>query len=211
MDLEELVKIREAERSSHELQFIDPDFYDSVGGRLRELENAHVRTAEPYSREAKLLIDEIRSTRDVVQDVFSTRLKKIVFQAALQAMGADLDMRFFTDGMLKSEIAMYNSVVKIIDELRSLQLVPLLSSQIESPKDLSIDELSDGEHPVPVQEKRNSIDDMMLVRVLRGIPEFLGVDERKWRLGREEVVLLPRINAQVLVNQGAAAEIKVKR
>ncbi len=79
MDLEELMKTREAERSSHELQFIDPDFYDDVCGRLRELENAHEGTAEPYSREAKLLIDEIRSTREVVQDVFSTRLKKIVF------------------------------------------------------------------------------------------------------------------------------------
>jgi DNA replication factor GINS len=52
---------------------------------------------------------------------------------------------------------------------------------------------------------------MILVRVLRGIPEFLGVDERKWHLGREDIVLLPRTNAQVLINQGAATEIKVKR
>ena len=211
MELEELVKIREAERSSHELQSIDKNFYNDVGGHLRELENAHTGTAGPYSREAKLLTDEIRSTREVVQDVFSTRLKKIVFQGALQAMGADLEMRFFTDNMLDSELAMYNSVVKIIGELRSLQLVPLLSSPMKSPKDLSIDELSEREHPVLIQENGNSIDDMMLVRVLRGIPEFLGVDERKWRLGREEVVLLPRTNAQVLVNQGAATEINIKR
>ena len=211
MDLEELIKVREAERSTHELQHINPDFYEDVEARLKELEEAHVNTIEPYSREAKLLMDEIRSTREIIQDVFSTRLKKIVFQAALQAMGADLDMHFFTEGMLSSELNCYNSMISVIGELRLKQLLPLLHIKQESPKDLSIDEVSEGERSDPELENQGRNEDLMLVRVLRGIPEFLGVDERKWRLGREDVVLLPRTNAHVLINQGAATEINVKR
>jgi len=71
--------------------------------------------------------------------------------------------------------------------------------------------VSGRERPGSIQNDGERGVDMMLVRILQGIPEFLGVDERRWRLGREDIVLLPKTNAQVLVNQGAASEVKIKR
>jgi len=205
------VKLREVERANDQLQRIDPEFYENVGEWLRELEDAYSKIREPFSREARLLEDEISSIREIVQNIFSTRLKKMVFQAALQAMSAELGTIFLTDGMVETEKKAYDSMVRDIIDFRFRQLTPILRSESLLPKDLSIDEVSERERPDSIQDNRNGGADMMLVRVLRGIPEFLGVDERQWRLGREDVVLLPRTNAQVLVNQGAAAEIKIKR
>jgi len=199
------------ERANDSLQRIDPDFYQNIGMWLRELEDAYTEVGEPFSREARLLEDEIRSIRESVQNIFSTRLKKIVFQAALQAMSADLGTIFLTDGMVEKEKKAYDSIVSVISGFSSEQLKPILRSASTPAKDISINEVSEGERPGPIQEGEGGDADMMMVRVLRGIPEFLGVDERHWRLGREDVVLLPRTNAQVLVNQGAAAEIKIKR
>jgi len=126
MDLEELVKLREAERANDHLQRIDGDFYEKVGKLLRELEEAYSKINEPFSREARLLEDEISSIREIVQNVFSTRLKKMVFQAALQAMSAELGTVFITDGMVEVERKAYDSMVEVIQDFHSRQLTSVL-------------------------------------------------------------------------------------
>jgi DNA replication factor GINS len=54
-------------------------------------------------------------------------------------------------------------------------------------------------------------EEKVLVRIKKDIPEFEGVDGRVYRLRREDVVLLPKLNAKALVEGGIAEEVEYKR
>ncbi|MCW3131450.1 MAG: hypothetical protein N2V73_01815 [Candidatus Methanospirare jalkutatii] len=51
-------------------------------------------------------------------------------------------------------------------------------------------------------------EDKEIVRILTEIPSFLGTDGRIYRLHREDVVVLPRENAEILCGRGVAVRIK---
>ena len=50
-----------------------------------------------------------------------------------------------------------------------------------------------------------------VVRILTEIPSFLGTDGRTYRLHREDVVVLPRENAEILCGRGVAVRIKPRQ
>jgi len=50
-----------------------------------------------------------------------------------------------------------------------------------------------------------------VVRLLKDIPTFVGVDGRNYTLAKEDIVVLSTVNAKALINRNAAVEIKVKR
>ena len=50
----------------------------------------------------------------------------------------------------------------------------------------------------------------VLVRIKKDVPEFVGVDGKTYKLKREDVVLLPELNAKALIKEGVAEEIEVK-
>jgi len=54
-------------------------------------------------------------------------------------------------------------------------------------------------------------EEKVLVRVRRDIPEFEGIDGRIYRLRKEDVILLPKLNAKALIDGGLAEEIDLKR
>ncbi|WP_457550357.1 hypothetical protein [Archaeoglobus sp.] len=54
-------------------------------------------------------------------------------------------------------------------------------------------------------------EEKILVRIKKDVPEFEGVDGRVYRLRREDVVLLPKLNAKALVEGGIAEKIEYKR
>ncbi len=51
----------------------------------------------------------------------------------------------------------------------------------------------------------------ILVRIKQDIPEFEGVDGKTYKLRKEDVVLIPSLNANALVKSGIAEKIEVKR
>jgi len=51
----------------------------------------------------------------------------------------------------------------------------------------------------------------IMVRIKKDIPEFEGVDGKIYKLRREDVVLLPALNAKALIKSGVAEEVEVKR
>jgi DNA replication factor GINS len=51
----------------------------------------------------------------------------------------------------------------------------------------------------------------VLVRIKKDIPEFEGVDGRIYRLKKEDIVLLPQLNAKALIESGVAEIVEFKR
>ena len=62
------------------------------------------------------------------------------------------------------------------------------------------------EEPAPVSSDGGNDLEPILIRVLEDLPEFAGPD-RDYKLAREDLVTLPRVLADVLVNAGKAARV----
>lgn len=71
---------------------------------------------------------------------------------------------------------------------------------VETPPEKSM------EKPAPVSSDGGNDLEPILIRVLEDLPEFAGPD-RDYKLAREDLVTLPRVLADVLVNAGKAARV----
>jgi DNA replication factor GINS len=51
-------------------------------------------------------------------------------------------------------------------------------------------------------------EDLMIVKVLKDVPRFVGVDGRHYQLSSEDIVVLPKANAIVLCNKNVAIPLQ---
>lgn len=51
--------------------------------------------------------------------------------------------------------------------------------------------------------------DVAVLRILESIPQFLGADGKTYEVVAEDVLTLPRMNADALCRRGAAAEVRI--
>ncbi|KPQ45006.1 MAG: hypothetical protein MPEBLZ_00391, partial [Candidatus Methanoperedens nitroreducens] len=59
--------------------------------------------------------------------------------------------------------------------------------------------------------KKDISKEYIVVRLLKDIPTFVGVDGRNYTLAKEDVAVLSTVNAKALINRKAAIQIMVKR
>lgn len=59
--------------------------------------------------------------------------------------------------------------------------------------------------------KKDINKEYIVVRLLKDIPTFVGVDGRNYSLAKEDVAVLSAVNAKALINRNAAIQISVKR
>ena len=60
-------------------------------------------------------------------------------------------------------------------------------------------------------DKKDISKEYIVVRLLKDIPTFVGVDEHNYTFAKEDVAVLSTINAKALINRKAAIQIMVKR
>ena len=60
-------------------------------------------------------------------------------------------------------------------------------------------------------DKKDISKEYIVVRLLKDIPTFVGVDGRNYTFAKEDVAVLSTINAKALINRKAAIQIMVKR
>jgi DNA replication factor GINS len=60
-------------------------------------------------------------------------------------------------------------------------------------------------------DKKDISKEYIVVRLLKDIPTFVGVDERNYTFAKEDVAVLSTINAKALINRKAAIQIMVNR
>ncbi|MCC4771845.1 hypothetical protein FXV91_17240 [Methanosarcina sp. DH2] len=90
---------------------------------------------------------------------------------------------------------------KFLEEIQIKEIVP--TEKDESPKkDVSSDHSSNT-----IQEVKENKNEYMLVRILKGIPTFVGTDSRNYSVKAEDIVTLPIINAQLLIKKNLAQQI----
>ncbi|WP_445474843.1 hypothetical protein ACT9XH_10830 [Methanococcoides methylutens] len=231
MDRNELKSILREENSSA-LRALPNGFYRLVDEYIHELEEEIRKISNPRSAESKILEDELQSAINDVETIFIRRVRKVTSRATSNAFSSS-SPRQDLDKLLPAEQAVYEATLSAIQVARSQMLEPILDpASSASPEndrkgvkqEVNPQKVTGGPTATgPAQEvsastiitddenrdeteiaKRNINEEYFVVRILKDLPTFNAVDKRNYTTHAEDVVVLPAMNANVLVKRGAA-------
>lgn len=206
MDIEKLWEILYKERSTAALQELSEDFCEEVRQYIEHLKEER-RDAD--ERRSALLEDEIRNARMKVEDIIRRRVGKIV---KLASSG----LRSTPKGMLKEEERIFEAV-KTHVEAGKERLVTLMLGEDERERERRAERGTEKEALAPnkpveaPQPASSGTEDLQMVRILEDIPTFMGIDGKIYRVKKEDVIMLPKTNAELLCKRGVAVRFEGKK
>ncbi|WP_174591367.1 DNA replication complex subunit Gins51 [Methanocella conradii] len=205
MSLEDLQLILTKEREIDELQELGDSFYENAALYIKKLEEA--RSEATNYREADMISDELKNARMVLEGIFDRRRSKIIDAAINAASGIKIDVK----GLTSKEKTMYETIVAALERGRNEILIPILEpTPLQNPAKNILGETTTKEKPIENSlTYDNHVDeDLMMVKVLKDIPRFVGVDGRHYHLSSEDIVVLPKANALVLCKKNVAIPLQ---
>ena len=227
MNIERLWEILYKERSSPLLQELPQNFYEEVRDYIRRLEQEKEKADD--TRKA-FIEDEIRSARAKIEDIFRRRIGKIVKMASAGA-------KTCPKGLTPDEKAIFEGVASCVEEGRK-RIMRAIFGETKDEKKESVDvkqlaeQESVSEHAKEAASgdagAADATDEMAVanrdatanaavmeklcvVRMLESVPAFIGVDGRVYKVRREDVLTLPKDNAEILCKKGVAVQLSVRR
>ncbi|MBS3107371.1 DNA replication complex GINS family protein [Candidatus Woesearchaeota archaeon] len=190
------------ERNRDEIQIIAPNFVEDVKKYLNEkaeiLKSQLQKESIFSSTEVQRTRRELENIQKVLKELYEKRESKITKMALFHSR---TNLRKEPEGLLKEEIAFYNSLINLFIDSKGEILHRMLN--IEQEKPLKKDE----PEPKDLKSNVNFQDDKVKLRFLEATPQFVGEDMQVY--GPYEsmnVAELPKEVAQLLINQKKAIE-----
>lgn len=163
---------------SPDLQSLRPGFFKDVASYVRRLKEAQ-RNLDPKSLKAQVLEEELRRLQRLVHQLVDRRMEKV-----RDAAGG------------KEPVAVDLSEKWILEEFAGI------ARQATRFKE----DLSQGREPSALPQKKQ---ELLMVRFVKDLPAIIGVDlKTHGPFKTEDIATLPFENAESLIRQGTAVEIK---
>jgi DNA replication factor GINS len=204
MDREKLWEILYKERNTASLQELPGNFYEEV---RQYFERLMAERSDADEKRGEFLEDEIRNARTKVEDIIRRRIGKIV---KLASSG----MKAAPKGMLEEEERIFEGVKNQVEEGKE-RLFALMLGEQESESEGRRGERGAKEEPseqILKTGKRlpagNRDEELQILRILEDIPTFMGIDGRIYRVKKEDVIMVPKTNAEILCKRGVAVRIE---
>jgi DNA replication factor GINS len=222
MKLDDLRSVLLSERETGRLTSVAPDIYEKGHAELAAITKKVYAFEDPFSDEARALIDETLAIRETIQDLFAIRSRKILALTVLHAEGTYYD-REEVKRMIPAEKEMFDQVTASIGQCQGILLQnnpPGLVSSAPRPVQPAVPagappvEEYDGDEPdgepAAVPEPPGPVSHpCVLVHVLQDMDSFMGVDGRIYTLSKGDIVTLPERNAAVLSERNIVLNINV--
>jgi DNA replication factor GINS len=170
---------------------LDKNFYQQVGNYLAGLEQELSRLDDPFSVEAQILQDALKSEKNSVNKLIDQRVKKIVRRALRNARSASREDA--VADMTREEEEIYHQMLSALARGREAILAHVTHTER------------------PLTGKKDISWDYEVVRLLDSVPMFVGVDGRNYLLSKDDVAVLPAVHARNLRNKNLASEVKQER
>ena len=191
-----LRKIQELEKNSPVLTSIENSFYIELKKYLDNLDNR--LKEEPSSQKRILLKDEIFNTDKIAKNIYEQREKKILLAAVSKARGGNPDLK----NMIEIEKNLFNSALNLMEDSRKKFFEKGIPESIENvPKKNE----TKNEVKKPALDHNNS---NPIVRVKEDIPEFIGTNEKKYNLRKNDILSIPEDMSNMLLKRGVVEKIK---
>lgn len=190
-----------------ELSQIDPEFYERAAKLLSELE-AEKNKAAPESTNYTLLANLLETSKAKVRDILQVRMRKIVNKANSQSVKKEKSPEPLS--LTQEEKELYNALLDLLSEWRGKRLDQVFGKRPDK-KEVSQKEEKEPEKEEHVpKEKTKNFKDYIMVRLLTDVPTFVGMDNRNYTLAKEDVAMMPGVNAKALIARKAAVQIVMK-
>jgi DNA replication factor GINS len=176
------------ERKTAELVRLDKNFYEQVGSYLAGLEQELSKILDPYSIEAQIIQDTLKSERNSVNKLIDQRLKKMVRSVVKNARSAPREDVLLD--LTKEEEQIYTQMLSAVLTGHETILAHIAHTER------------------PLTSKKDIPQGYEIVRLLDNVPMFVGVDGKNYHLSKDDVVMLPGVHARNLRNKNLATEVK---
>lgn len=200
---------------SGRLSYIEPGLYEDARAYVEKLKSDYYGLKNPLeSRAGSLIIEEIGSVTETVQEIFSVRTRQVLDLAFQQIEGQYTDKEEARK-MLPAERAMYSRIVDAIEGCRETLVhggeeQPFRAGGADEP--LSVETPAASGQDVPAAAAPRPIQSpYALVHIHSDMESFMGVDGRTYALERGDIVTLPENNADVLCEHDIALNIRLNK
>jgi len=227
MNLDDLRSILLPERETGRLTIVAPDIFEKAHAEIGALIRKVYAFDDPFSDEARSLIDETNSIKETIHDIFAIRSRKILALTIMHAEGNYYD-REEVKRMIPAEKEMFEGITSSIEQCKGILLlnVPVAHSP-QVPRAVSEEEYGIGEPwmgegeidgispavPAELQTPRAPANPLsppcVLVHALEDMESFMGVDGRVYTLSKGDIVTLPERNAAVLSERNIVLNINL--
>ncbi len=195
---------------------LENDFYEKVAAQIRELQDEKNRIEDIYGTKYAIIDDELKTARKSIENIIERRIGKIIKEASLRASSKQKEKQDI-ESMTQEERRFYDRLLELNTAIRR-ELLDKISGK-EKPASVShaapeIPKKETSEETpkeLPPEDKKDINKEYIVVRLLKDIPTFVGVDGRNYTLAKEDIAVLSTINAKALINRKAAIQITVKR
>ena len=190
-----LRKIQQMEKNSPVLTDLRSDFYDNLSEYLENLNNR--LESESSSQKQMLLKDEMQNTKKIATSIYEQREKKVLLAAVTKARGGNPDLK----NMVNIEKNLFEPVLEL-----------MLNSRKKILENETIENISnDTKAAEPTEEKKTEEkqeNSNPIVRVNQDVPEFIGTDEKKYNIRKNDLISLPEDMSDTLSKRGVVEKIK---
>lgn len=205
MDIEKLWGILYKERNTASLQELPENFCEEVCGYMEKLKE---EKGEADERRGELVEDELRNARVKAEDIIRRRIGKIV---KLASSG----MKTGPKGMLEEEERIFEGVKSHVEGGKERIFALMLGDKEgEGKREEKSEKRELAEQTAKEVKKtvstKNRDEELHIVRVLEDIPTFMGTDGRIYKVKKEDVIMLPKTNAEILCKRGVAMRFEGK-
>lgn len=219
---------------------LENDFYEKAAAQIQELQDEKNKIEDIYCTKYGMIDDELRTVRKSIENIIERRIGKIIKEASLSASSKQKEKQDI-QSMTREEKIFYNRLLEVMTEWRSEVVnnifkkektvhhqpgceedkLPEILPLEKNDKTKEPPEKNDDTNKEPPEknddsckehsDKKDISKEYIVVRLLKDIPTFVGVDERNYTFAKEDVAVLSTINAKALINRKAAIQIMVNR
>ena len=132
MHLDDLRSILLSERETGRLTAVAPDIFEKGHAELAAITKKVYAFEDPFSDDARSLIDETLSIRETLQDLFAIRSRKILALTIMHAEGNYYD-REEVKRMIPAEREMFDAATASIEKCQGILLFNKPRSNIHAP------------------------------------------------------------------------------
>jgi len=181
---DELFEAWKKERESSEIQPLPKDFYGRIAEYIKKIREER-RMLDEKTVRGRLIQKEEENAKKMVEELIWARYEKMV---AVAAGGGTVP----TSTLTEEEENLYRKTASQTESFHAF-IRNLLQGRLG-------------------REGNREAEKVVVVRILREIPEIVGVDMKVYGPFKpEDIATLPKENANILIKQGAAAEVEVPK
>lgn len=173
-----LRQIQQTEKNSPILTDLKTDFYLDLVKYLEELTN-RLKNESSYQKQT-LLKDEIQNTQKITINIYELREKKILLAAISKARGGNPEIK----NMTNIERNLFDTILSVLKKTRN-EFLKKDSTEKKNNSETK-KEPKKPENTDLTMKNKNPI-----VIVTENIPEFIGTNEKKYNLRKNDVLSLP--------------------